>query len=376
MGIDFIRTGDAHVGRIEHLDAEHERSDEYNRHVPLPEQIGGGFFRGAHCNFAPHKADFDHEGFVGKFVLKGWAPERPLITKSTKVTAFGSCFAQHLAEYLGARGYNLSRDRAPTIYVSRMSEGMVNTHAILQQFEWALEDIKPPENLWHGYRCEQFGYDEEVRKTTREVFLQTELFVITLGLSEIWYDQTTGGVFWRAIPMKFYDASRHKFRVCSFQETKHNIERIYELIRKHVPYAKVLFTLSPIPLAATFRASSVVTANSASKAILRAALDEFYRDNTPDLNRLLFYFPSFEIVNDLFQDKFDADFRHPHTHITSFVTQLFEAVYCEQGPSMGELDTAFRQAVREEITTNVHVPRTLKNLLCFFRGRTIEARLR
>jgi hypothetical protein len=376
MGTHSIPVVGLNVGRIDHLDADHERSDEYNRGDPQPERIGGGFFRGSHCNFTPHRADFERDGFLGNFVLKGWTPERPLISRATKVTAFGSCFAQHLAEHLGSLGYNLSKDRAPTIYVSRMSEGMVNTYAILQQFEWALENVRPPDNLWHGYRCEQFGYDEEVRKTTRQVFLETELFVITLGLSEIWYDETTGGVFWRAVPMNVYDPSRHKFRVCSSGETKGNIQRIYELIRKHVPDAKVLFTLSPIPLAATFRPTAVMTANSASKAILRAALDEFYRHNSADLNKRLFYFPSFEIVNDLFQDRFQADFRHPHTHITAFVTKLFEAVYCEAGPSMAEADAFLRQALHEEITTSVRVPRTLKNLICFFRGRTIDARLR
>jgi hypothetical protein len=217
------------------------------------------------------------------------------------------------------------------IYISRMSEGMVNVYAILQQFEWALENVKPPENLWHGYQCEQFGYDEDVRKITQQVFLETEVVVITLGLSEIWYDEVSGGIFWRAVPTKFYDPSRHKFRICSFEETKTNIKRAYTLIRTHVPHAKVVFTLSPIPLAATFRPASVITANSASKAILRAALDEFCRDSVADLNRNLFYFPSFEIVNDLFQDKFMPDLRHPYPHIISFVLKLFQAVYCYSG---------------------------------------------
>jgi GSCFA family len=376
MGTHPIRIVGANVGRFDHLDADHERNDEYNRDDPVAERVGGGFFRGAHCTFAPHRGDFDRDGFVIDFVLKGWAPKRPLIAKTTKVTAFGSCFAQHLAEHLGSLGYNLSKDRAPMIHVSRMSEGMVNTYAILQQFEWALENIKPPENLWHGYRCEQFGYDEEVRKITRQVFLETEIFVITLGLSEIWYDEITEGVFWRAVPMNCYDPSRHKFRVSSFEETKNNIQRIYELIRKHVPCAKIVFTLSPIPLAATFRPVSVITANSASKAILRAALDEFYRDHATDVNDVLFYFPSFEIVNDLFQDKFQADFRHPHLHISAFVTKLFEALYCEGGPTITEVDGLLRQALRDEITMSVRVPRTLKNLICLLRGWTIEARRR
>ena len=44
-------------------------------------------------------------------------------------------------------------------------------------------------------------------------------------------------------------------------------------MRKHVPHASVVLTLSPVPLAATFRGVSCVTANAASKATLRAAVD-------------------------------------------------------------------------------------------------------
>jgi hypothetical protein len=378
MGTQSIPVAGSNVGRLENLlDVDQERG-EFDLLGQAPKRIGGGFFRGAHCNFTPTKGDFDREGFIGNFVLKGWSPERPLIGKATKVTAFGSCFAEHIAAHLGALGYNLSKDRVPNIYISRMGEGMVNTYAILQQFEWALENVKPPENLWHGYHCEEFGYDEEIRKTTRQVFSETEVFVITLGLSEIWYDEATGGIFWRAVPMKCYDASRHKFRVCSFAETKDNISQIYEMIRKHVPRAKTVFTLSPIPLAATFRPVSIITANSVSKAILRAALDEFYRDNSAQLNQSLFYFPSFEIVNDLFQDKFDMDFRHPHRHIVSFVTKVFEAVYCEGGVTMEQMDVLLRetrQAQGEITTVSESVPRTLRNLIRFLRGRLVNTRL-
>jgi hypothetical protein len=363
----------SNVGRLDNLDTDHEAVDY---HQGVHKRIGGGFFRGSSCNFTPLKTDFDLDGFVENFVLKGWAPERPFVSKKTKVTAFGSCFAENIAKYLGSLGYDLSKDRAPMVYISRMSEGMVNTYAILQQFEWALEKTKPSENLWHGYRCEEFGYDEEVRKSTEQVFSETELFVITLGLSEIWYDETSGGVFWRAVPMKFYDASRHKFRVCSFGETKENIQRIYDLIRKHVPHAKILFTLSPIPLAATFRPISIVTANSASKAILRAALDEFYRDNSADLNKVLFYFPAYEIVNDLFLDKFELDLRHVHPHIITFVMKLFEAVYCEDGLAIREVDALLRQARKEDVTIMSGLPRTLRNLILFLRGRLMTIRFR
>ena len=304
---------------------------------------GGAFHSNENCNFWPFLKNYSEEDFMERYVLKGWMPPSRLIDSTTKVTTFGSCFAIRIANHLSKIGYSISKDRDPDIYISRMSEGLVNVHAILQQFEWALENKTPPKNLWHGYNAEEYGYDPEIRERTRAVFLDTDFFIITLGLSEVWFDEKTGGVLWRGVPLRVFDPSRHKFRMCSVEETKQIIARIYDLIGSHVPMAKVLFTLSPIPLAATFRAIGCLTANSASKAILRAALDEFYRDNLSEVNRKLFYFPSYEIANELFANRFEHDCRHPRSAIVEFIMQTFEALYCKSGMTIQEIGRIFRE---------------------------------
>lgn len=309
--------------------------------------MGSAFFRGDACNFNPYLKDHAREKFLEKFLLKGLAPATPQIGQQTRVTAFGSCFAENITRHLSGLGFSLSKQRNPDIYISSMGEGLVNVHALAQQFEWALEKSEPPQNLWHGYRAEEFGYDEAVREKTAAAFRATDFFIITLGLSEIWYDEISGGVFWRAVPRASYDAQRHKFRVCSFTETKALIERIRELIRKHVPSAKLLFTLSPIPLAATFRPMSCISANSASKAILRAALDEVMREHDDEMNQSLFYFPSYEIVNDLFFRRFGPDGRHVRAEILGFVMRLFEAAYCDTPMSLETVTKMYRR-VRSE----------------------------
>ena len=90
---------------------------------------------------------------------------------------------------------------------------MVNTYAIRQQFEWAWEGKVPEVSLWHGYDGQEFGYDEAIRLETKRIFDAAEVFIVTLGLSEVWYDEPTGHVFWRAVPKENFDPSRHKFRV-------------------------------------------------------------------------------------------------------------------------------------------------------------------
>ena len=314
-------------------------------------RIGSSFFRGSQVNFNPYRKDFAHPGFLAKFLLQGWVPDGPVIDQQTSVTAFGSCFAQNITDHLGKAGYNLSSGRNPNIYISKMGEGLVNVHAIAQQFQWALEDAKVPEGLWHGWKAEEFGYDESIRQQTREVFRATDFFVITLGLSEVWFDELTGGVFWRAVPLKSYDPDRHKFRVCSVEETRSGIAWIYHTIRKHVPNAKVLFTLSPIPLAATFRPVSCITANSVSKAILRAALDEFIRGHHQELNANLFYFPSYEIITELFFAKYGDDGRHPAPEIIEMIMKLFEATYCRSKLTMVEIEMLYKDLRKKNAAT-------------------------
>ena len=115
----------------------------------------------------------------------------------------------------------------------------------------------------------------------------------------------------------------------SYEENLANLVRIRALIRSARPEAKVIFTLSPVPLMATFRPVSCLTASSVSKAILRVAIDQLMRDNADD--RALFYFPSYEIVKDFFVDPYEEDNRDPTPEIVRFIMTTFERHFCIPG---------------------------------------------
>jgi hypothetical protein len=309
------------------------RDDDLDEASDAGEGEGAGhrsasWHRGDVVNAYPKQAAYLDRNFLRDQILKGWMPQAPLLTRGTRITAFGSCFAANITRHLETLGYDLSRKREPDIHISRIADGLVNTASILGQFEWALENKKQAGDLWHGFKAEGYGYDEDIRLRTRALFLATEFFIVTLGLSEVWYDEVSGGTFWRAVPKDVFDPARHKFRVMSMEETKRDIARIHALIRAHVPNAKILFTVSPIPLAATFRPVSCISANAVSKAVLRAALDEFLREHDDELNRTLFYFPSMEIVQHGFVDAMRPDNRHPPNYVLDVVMKTFEAVYC------------------------------------------------
>lgn len=288
-----------------------------------------GWFRGKHTNFNPSQLKMTPETAVHDFVLKGWLPPEPIIDPDTQICAFGSCFAANISHWMARRNYRvLTKDETKKeAYVISIGEGMVNSFVLRQQFEWAWDERTFDQPLWHGYDAEEFGYDEGAKAVQREIFDTTDVFILTLGLSEVWYDDVTGEVFSRTIPKDTYDASRHKFRVSTVEENRDNIEAIYQLIRKHRPDAKILFTLSPIPLIATFRDNSAITSNSVSKAVLRVAVDEVCRAHKDE--GYLYYWPSYEIVMDVFHLPYKQDRRHVEEAVLRYIMTEFEHRWCK-----------------------------------------------
>ena len=284
------------------------------------------WYRGENTNFHPMRASLSEPDAVELYVGQGWFPKAPFIGKQDYVTAFGSCFAAEMSKFLLAKGFRVfGNDRDLNAYVIRSGEGIVNTAALRQQFEWAFEGRAPASEVWHEKDGSVAEVSEEIEEATRRIFLSTDVFVFTLGLSEVWHDIETGDVFWRAIPKAAFDPQRHAFRVMGAEENRQNLAAVYDMIRAHRPDAHIVLTLSPIPLAATFRPVSCMTANSVSKASLRVAIDEIMRAHEDD-NRL-HYFPSYEIVTAFLPDPLGDDLRHPRPETVDFIMATFERHY-------------------------------------------------
>jgi hypothetical protein len=310
-------------------------------------RIGSSFYRGDIANYFPNRRDIGQPTAIPQFILKGWMPEQPFIDQKTNIVAFGSCFAANIGRYLANIGFDVATRREGTAYIQRISDGLVNVHAICQQFEWAWENRVPGVELWHGWKAEDYGYDEEVRLATKALFDAADVFILTFGLSEIWYDEPTGEVFWRAVPQDKFDPSRHKFRVATYEETIERMRRVYGLIRKYRPQAKIIFTLSPVGLAATFRPVACITANSVSKALLRSAIDQLYRDvhsADPDF----YYFPSYEVVTAGFSQPFGSDLRHPAVPVLNCNMRAFERYFCTTGLTDEDLRVTIADALKTD----------------------------
>ena len=283
------------------------------------------WFHGEHLHPLQSKAELRSSGLEG--VLFGWKPDEPIIGPNTNVLALGSCFARYFIIWLGDQGFNRSFLQTPYEALIKFDFSFESVAVVAQQLRWAFGRFEPEHAFWIGKDRKRVHPTEEAKLLARDVLEKTEVLIITLGLSEIWYDRETNEPMWRAVPMSAYDPSRHCFKVLSVAETLACLEEIDSIRRAFLPNAKIIYTLSPIRLRATFRPVSAITANSASKAILRAALDEFFRAHWDEVNKSYFYFPSYEIVTELLEEAYCPDMRHVYEYVPEKVMALFAAHY-------------------------------------------------
>ncbi len=296
-----------------------------------PVKVDHGWYRGEHCNFIPNKANLEEPDAIDDYILKGWLPDEPFITKKTRVTAFGSCFARHITAYLQEHGYNMSLSKEKWNNINAFTSGVNTSFAFRQKFEWALEDAVFEEDLWRTGDSKVIERTAELKEQSRELFETTEVFILTLGLSEVWYSKDSGQVYWRGVPKSLYSPEKHGFRVSTVEENVSNLNRVLDLIEKHNPTAKVILTLSPVPLIATFRPVSCVTANSVSKSILRVAIDEVVRAGRENV----YYWPSYEIIKEFFVDAYREDRRHVTDEALDVVMGKFSQYYLKEEEDEG-----------------------------------------
>ena len=224
---------------------------------------------------------------IREAITVGHCPAEPPLRPTDNVVTLGSCFAAELRHFLNQ--FELSSD---SFWVP---SGLNNTYALVDFISWCITG----EQTDGGYRYDRDGSGgihqwapSDERAVYRGHLERAGAIVFTIGLAEVWEDTETGKVFWRGIPEAVFDQRRHRFRLTTVAENEANIGRIIDLIRQVNPTAPVVVTLSPVPLKATFRDISCVSADCVSKSVLRVAIDRVIGQQRPRV----YYWPSFEIV--------------------------------------------------------------------------------
>jgi hypothetical protein len=297
--------------------------------------ISDRWFKTEDFKWLPTKSEMRTSGLES--LMDGWKPKKPFIGPETKVIALGSCFASYFVIWLAEHGFNKLVPQSPYNALIRNAFAFESVSVIAQQFRWAFGEFDSKDALWVEKSKELFEPSEDKRLIVRETLEEIDVLVVTLGLSEVWYDSLSNEPLWRAMPKKYYDPNRHIFRIESLASSLASLQKIDELRERYLPKLKIIYTVSPVRLKATFRPVSAITANSVSKAIVRAALDEFLRSKPNLVNEVYFYFPSYEMVLDVVREPFKEDNRHIQDYVPSQILSVFSKFYTTFDESSGRI---------------------------------------
>jgi hypothetical protein len=242
-----------------------------------------------------------------------------LIGPRTAVATAGSCFAQHISRTLVSqgfrylvtetyRGHDGTADENYGVFPARFAN-LYTARQLLQLFEEAYGFRQPDVDAWIGKageaidpfrpRIQAGGFRsvdllradrERHLRAVRQMFERCEVFIFTLGLTETWLmpDGSALPLAPGVVTGEHCDARFHNFRAA---EVIADLDLFLQKFAEINPRAKVILTVSPVSLIATYEDRHVLVSTIASKSILRAAADDVCRQHGH-----VAYFPSYEII--------------------------------------------------------------------------------
>ena len=308
------------------------------------------------------------------------------LNPATAVATAGSCFAQPISHRLRRRGFHHLIAEAPPadlsaaeakrrnygVYSARYGN-LYTARQLLQLLDSACGEWQSAEPAWRrpdGRYADPFrpaiepdGFADEAELMlareqhlagVRRMFETVEVFVFTLGLTECWRSRLDGAVFPLAPGVVAGDMSDGRYEFINFDagQVTADLDAFVRRLSTINPSARILFTVSPVPLAATYEPRHVLAANTYSKSVLRIAAEQIvHRHAHCD------YFPSYEIITGHFNSGayYGQDRRSVNPAGVDHVMRLFFTHYAPAGivasidsELLDEADGTFRILCEEE----------------------------
>jgi hypothetical protein len=262
---------------------------------------------------------------VAPFALAPAPSGRFTIAPEARVATAGSCFAQHVARALTGAGFGhylaeampdglapeAAADRQYGTYSARYGN-IYTARQLLQLFDRAYGTYAPALSTWTrpdgrlidpfrpGIEPAGFADAAEVEAdrrrhlaAVRSMFESLDVFVFTLGLTEGWMHRADGAMLPVApgVIGDSFDPDAYAFVNARVGDVRDDMLTFLERLFAVNPAARVILTVSPVPLIATYADRHVLVSNTYSKAALRAAAEEIVAAEPRAV-----YFPAYEIV--------------------------------------------------------------------------------
>lgn len=247
------------------------------------------------------------------------------LNKSDQIATAGSCFAQHIARHLRMNGFNyfVTEKLHPIIKsevgldysygeFSARFGNIYSARQLLQLFDRAFSNFIPKESFWKigdsswldplrpqiqpkGFRTLTELELDRVQHLTavKKMFLELDVFIFTLGLTESWISNDDGTVYpiCPGVVGGEFDSNKHKYVNFKVSEVVNDLDIFLNKLKVVNPKARVIITVSPVPLAATAENKHVLISSTYSKSVLRVACEEIQ-----SMHKNVIYFPSYEII--------------------------------------------------------------------------------
>ncbi|WP_210163778.1 GSCFA domain-containing protein [Methylosinus sp. LW3] len=282
------------------------------------------------------------------------------LSKNAKIATAGSCFAQHIARTLSKSGFDyliseaappgMSAERAHELNYGVYSARYGNIYTVrqlVQLLDRVLGKFHPQEDCWERpdgkfvdplrpqIEPEGFAVPSEVRaardehlKAVTSMLRDMDVFIFTLGLTEGWRSRHDGTVYPLAPGVVAGKPSPHLYEFKNFtvSEVITDLDRTVELIKIINPACKIILTVSPVPLIATYEPEHALVATTYSKSVLRVAAEHASRTHEN-----VEYFPSFEIITGTYSKGryFDDDLRSVTEEGVAHVMGVFMRHYAD-----------------------------------------------
>ena len=303
------------------------------------------------------------------------------ISPKDAIATAGSCFAQHISKQLQASGYNyLVTETAPKLdngidprredygVFSARYGNIYTTRQLTQLVARAYGEFAPRNQAWtlddgtlidpfrprignrsFGSLAELEAARERHFVAVRQMMQTLDVFVFTLGLTEAWQSSDDHAVVPLApgVVGAQIDPSSYEPKNFSIDEIRTDLDHFVQRLFHINPGARILLTVSPVPLIATFEDEHVLAATIYSKSVLRVAAGEAARKyGNVD------YFPSYEIVTGTFTrgGYFGPDLREVTEAGVSHVMKLFMRHYAGR-----EISTDIRSAASSEALAGMEI---------------------
>jgi hypothetical protein len=296
------------------------------------------------------------------------------LAATDRLVTLGSCFAQHISRHMkrvGLQPYVAEPAHPLTVQFGDNGDSygqfsarygnVYTSRQLLELFRQAfgivpiIEDFVQEDGRWFDLlrpNVEKRGYASLHEAAmdrayhlgrVKHMFEVADVVVFTLGLTECWYNARTSHTY-PVCPGTIrgaYLADEHLPHNLTVAEVVGDIEAFIGELRAVNPAAKMILTVSPVPLVATHSDKNVLLASSYSKSVLRAAAGEVEArfDNVA-------YFPAYEIISHpaSFGQYLDSDLREVTERGVAHVMDCFlssfyglaPAAHSAQQPSSGE----------------------------------------